>query len=143
MRSNHSVRYLDFSENAIGGKYEKTQRMSGCPTTGGAAIALALDANATLKRIDLRWNLLGAKVPSLGYFQIKTNYHDVFLCVLFFVMRSAKRAYSCLFCDCSYGDVVLSLECGASCCGSFACCFLLLHPQLELFCSCRYKTFCQ
>lgn len=59
MRTNHSVRYLDFSENAIGGKYEKT---SGGPATGGAAIALALGVNSTLRRIDLRWNLLGAKV---------------------------------------------------------------------------------
>lgn len=62
MQTNHSVQYLDFSENAIGGEYEKTQRMSGGPATGGAAIAQALGVNSTLRRIDLRWNLLGAKV---------------------------------------------------------------------------------
>lgn len=62
MQHNHSVRHLDFSDNAIGGGYEKTQRIPGGPTTGGASIALALGMNSTLRRIDLQWNLLGSKV---------------------------------------------------------------------------------
>lgn len=62
MQHNSTVRYLDFSSNAIGGGYEKTQRMSCGFATGGASIALALDVNSTLQRIDLQWNLLGAKV---------------------------------------------------------------------------------
>eukprot|EP00752_Nemacystus_decipiens_P012656 g11210.t1 len=61
MQFNHSVRYLDFSDNAIGGGYEKTQRLAGGPTTGGASISLALGVNTTLRRIDLQWNLLGSK----------------------------------------------------------------------------------
>lgn len=66
MRFNHSVRHLDFSDNAIGGGYEKTQRVPGGPTTGGASISLALGVNSTLRRIDLQWNLLGAKVCYLS-----------------------------------------------------------------------------
>lgn len=62
MQQNHSVRHLDFSDNAIGGGYEKTQRIPGGATTGGASIALALGVNSTLRRIDLQWNLLGSKV---------------------------------------------------------------------------------
>ena len=62
MQFNHSVRYLDFSDNAIGGGYEKTQRLPGGPTTGGASISIALGVNSTLRRIDLQWNLLGSKV---------------------------------------------------------------------------------
>lgn len=62
MQFNHSVRHLDFSDNAIGGGYEKTQRLPGGPTTGGASISLALGVNSTLRRIDLQWNLLGSKV---------------------------------------------------------------------------------
>ncbi|CAM9274618.1 unnamed protein product, partial [Hapterophycus canaliculatus] len=61
MQHNHTVRHLDFSDNAIGGGYEKTQRVPGGPTTGGASIALALGMNSTLRRIDLQWNLLGSK----------------------------------------------------------------------------------
>eukprot|EP00903_Cladosiphon_okamuranus_P018800 g17294.t1 len=61
MQFNHSVRHLDFSDNAIGGGYEKTQRLAGGPTTGGASISLALGVNSTLRRIDLQWNLLGSK----------------------------------------------------------------------------------
>ncbi|CBJ26842.1 Hypothetical leucine rich repeat protein [Ectocarpus siliculosus] len=60
MQHNHSVRHLDFSDNSIGGGYEKTQ-ISGGPTTGGASIALALGVNATIRRINLQWNLLGSK----------------------------------------------------------------------------------
>lgn len=62
MQDNHTVTQLDFSDNAIGGGYEKTQRVPGGPTTGGASIALALGVNTTLRRIDLQWNLLGSKV---------------------------------------------------------------------------------
>ena len=62
MQFNHSVRHLDFSDNAIGGGYEKTQRLTGGLTTGGASISLALGVNTTLRRIDLQWNLLGSKV---------------------------------------------------------------------------------
>ncbi|CAM9304799.1 unnamed protein product [Scytosiphon promiscuus] len=61
MQHNHTVKHLDFSDNAIGGGYEKTQRVPGGPTTGGASIALALGVNSTLRRIDLQWNLLGSK----------------------------------------------------------------------------------
>lgn len=68
MQHNHSVRHLDFSDNAIGGGYEKTQRVPGGPTTGGASIALALGVNSTLRRIDLQWNLLGSKVHTLGIY---------------------------------------------------------------------------
>ncbi|CAM9285636.1 unnamed protein product [Ectocarpus sp. 4 AP-2014] len=60
MQHNHSVRHLDFSDNSIGGGYEKT-RTSGGPTTGGASIALALGVNTTIRRINLQWNLLGSK----------------------------------------------------------------------------------
>lgn len=73
MQHNRSVRHLDFSDNAIGGEHEKTQRLSGGPTTGGASIALALGVNSTLRRIDLQWNMLGSKVqvvfgsPKPGY----------------------------------------------------------------------------
>lgn len=62
MQHNDTVTQLDFSDNAIGGGYEKTQRVPGGPTTGGASIALALGVNTTLRRIDLQWNLLGSKV---------------------------------------------------------------------------------
>ncbi|CAM9479455.1 unnamed protein product, partial [Ectocarpus sp. 13 AM-2016] len=60
MQHNHSVRHLDFSDNSIGGGYEKTQ-ISGGPTTGGASIALALGVNTTIRQITLQWNLLGSK----------------------------------------------------------------------------------
>lgn len=64
MRANRSVGYLDFSDNAIGGEYEKTHRTPGGPSTGGSAIAMALGVNDTLRRIDLRWNRLGSKVAA-------------------------------------------------------------------------------
>lgn len=63
MQSNKSVRYLDFSENSIGGGVERVmQPFVPGRTLGGAAVALALDMNSTLRRIDLKWNLLSAKV---------------------------------------------------------------------------------
>lgn len=68
MQHNRSVRHLDFSDNSIGGGYEKTQISSG-PTTGGASIALALGVNTTIRRINLQWNLLGSKVN--GFTQLK------------------------------------------------------------------------
>lgn len=62
MKQNSSVEYLDFSNNSIGGGNEKTQRSTEGTTTGGMSIAQALRVNATLKKIDLQWNMLGSKV---------------------------------------------------------------------------------
>ncbi|CAM9512676.1 unnamed protein product, partial [Discosporangium mesarthrocarpum] len=59
MRHNRSVTFLDFSDNLIGGSFEKLQG-SHTPS-GGGAIAQALDLNTTLRRMDLQWNRLGAE----------------------------------------------------------------------------------
>ncbi|CAB1103173.1 unnamed protein product [Ectocarpus sp. CCAP 1310/34] len=75
MQHNHSVRYLDFSDNSIGGGYEKTQ-FSGGPTTGGASIALALGVNTTIRHINLRWNLLGSKVND-GLVCLDLSYNEI------------------------------------------------------------------
>ncbi|CAM9481373.1 unnamed protein product, partial [Chrysoparadoxa australica] len=57
LERNKSITVLDFSNNTIGGVYEKIQNSG--TTTGGAAIAQALNLNTTLRKLDLSWNRLG------------------------------------------------------------------------------------
>ncbi|CAM9449937.1 unnamed protein product [Choristocarpus tenellus] len=108
MGHNRSVTFLDFSDNAIGGSFEKMQTSS--ILTGGCGIAQALDCNTTLRRIDLQWNCLGAKSGILLGNALENNHTLEWLNVSYNAIgdRGAQAIGQALLVNCGLVNLDLS-----------------------------------